>query len=102
MAMSQRATDLLGKSVVSSDTGEKLGTVSDLLLDDRGDRVLGLVVKHGFMKTEDVLPAAAVQTLGRDAVVSRSSSALISGREWRARHAEPERPDRPDPLTDKS
>ena len=100
--MSQRATDLLGKSVVSSDTGEKLGTVSDLLLDDRGDRLLGLVVKHGFMKTEDVLPASAVQTLGRDAVVSRSSSDLISGREWRARYADPGGDGRPDPLAGKS
>jgi uncharacterized protein YrrD len=89
--MSQRATDLIGKSVVSADTGEKLGTVSDLLIDDRGSQLLGLVVKHGFMKTEDVLPAAAVQTLGRDAVVSRSSTDIIPGREWRARHADIDR-----------
>jgi hypothetical protein len=53
--------------------------------------MLGLVVKHGFMKTEDVLPAAAVQTLGRDAVVSRSSADIVPGREWRARHGDMER-----------
>jgi uncharacterized protein YrrD len=87
--MTQRATDLIGKSVVSSDTGEKLGTVSDLLLDDTGDRLVGLVVKHGWMKREDVLPSAAVQTLGRDAVVSRTSADLVPGREWRARHDGP-------------
>jgi uncharacterized protein YrrD len=84
--MSQRASDLIGKPVVASDTGEKLGTVSDLLLDDAGDRLIGLVVKHGgFMKGENVLPASAVQTLGRDAVVSRTGAELVPGREWKMR-----------------
>lgn len=88
--MSQRATDLIGKSVVTADTGEKLGTVADLLIDDAGSQLIGLVVKHGF-RQEDVLPAAAVQTLGRDAVVSRSRSDMIPGREWRSRLADMER-----------
>jgi uncharacterized protein YrrD len=88
--MSQRAKDLIGKSIVTSDTGERLGKVADLLLDEGGDRVVGLVVHHGWLKGEAVLPASAVQTLGRDAVVSRSGGELIPGREWKARENPPE------------
>jgi uncharacterized protein YrrD len=80
--MTQRATDLIGKTVVSADNGEKLGTVADLLLDEDDHQLVGLVVTHGLLKREDVLPAAAVKTFGRDAVVSHSSSDLIPGREW--------------------
>jgi uncharacterized protein YrrD len=83
--MTQRATQLIGKAVVSADNGEKLGTVSDLLLDQQG-QLVGLVVRQGLLKTEQVLPSDAVQTLGRDAVVSRSGADLISAREWRERH----------------
>jgi uncharacterized protein YrrD len=82
--MTKRATDVIGRPVVSADTGRKLGTVSDLLLDDGGTEVVGLVVKHGALRGEDVLPASAVHSLGPDAVVSRSDE-LIDGREWRDR-----------------
>jgi uncharacterized protein YrrD len=88
--MSKRATELIGKPIVSADGGQKLGRVRDLLLDDEGHEVLGLVVRHGMFKKEDVLPASAVQSLGPDAVVSRSNE-LIGPSEWRQRHVASER-----------
>jgi uncharacterized protein YrrD len=83
----QRVSDLMGKTIVSADTGEKLGTVSDILLDDTDTRVVGLVVRSGWMGKEQVLPREAVQTLGRDAVVARSGSGLVGAREWRRNEA---------------
>jgi uncharacterized protein YrrD len=83
--MTQRASQLMGKSVVSADTGEKLGAVSDVLLDDTDQRQVGLVVRRGLMKSESVLPASAVQTFGRDAVVSRTGQDLVSAKEWQQR-----------------
>jgi sporulation protein YlmC with PRC-barrel domain len=80
--MAQRASDLIGKSVVSADTGERLGTVSDILLDETDHRLVGLVVQRGMMKSEHVLPSASVQTYGRDAVVSRNAQDLITAKEW--------------------
>jgi uncharacterized protein YrrD len=81
--MTQRGSQLFGKAVVSADTGERLGTVSDILLDEADHHLVGLIVKRGgLMKSEHVLPAAAVQTYGRDAVVSRSAQELISARDW--------------------
>ena len=80
----KRATDVIGKTVVSATTGEKLGTVGDVLFDENTREFLGLVVRHGVLRTEDVLPADAVQSLGADAVVSRSDH-LTSAKEWRGR-----------------
>ena len=88
--MTRRATELIGKPVVSADTGQKLGTVSDLLLDEGGNRLVGLVLRHGLMKSENVLPAESVQTLGADAIVSKSGQ-LIAAKEWRDRQREYER-----------
>jgi uncharacterized protein YrrD len=82
--MTKRATELIGKPVVAADTGEKLGTVGDLLLDGGNGNLVGLVLRHGMMKSEDVMPATAIQTLGADAIVSRSSE-LIPAKEWRHR-----------------
>ena len=82
--MVKRTSDLIGRPVVASDTGKKLGTIADFLLDDSEKRVVGLVVRHGWMNDEEVLPAASVQALGTDAVVSRSSE-LIGAKQWRDR-----------------
>jgi uncharacterized protein YrrD len=83
--MAQRVTELIGKVVVSANSGEKLGTVSDVLLDDADHHLVGLVIRRGLMKSEHVLPSAAVQTFGRDTVVSRTAADLISAKEWRSR-----------------
>ena len=84
--MSKRATDVIGRPVVSAESGKKLGTVGDLLLDDSGHHLLGLVVRHGGFRGEDVLPVDSVQSLGADAIVSRSDT-LVRAREWRDRES---------------
>jgi len=85
--MAQRVSDLFGKVVVSANNGEKLGTVSDVLLDETDHHLVGLVVRRGMMKSEHVLPSTAVQTFGRDTVVSRTAHDLVSAKEWKARPA---------------
>jgi len=96
--MVKRTSDLIGRPVVASDTGKKLGTIADFLVDDDEKRIVGLVVRHGWMNDEEVLPAASVQALGSDAVVSRSSE-LVGAKQWRDRmgSARLERDDRDDP-----
>jgi uncharacterized protein YrrD len=87
---STRATRIIGKPVVSAVTGARLGTVADLLLDDTGTSVVGFVLRDGWLDGEKVLLASALQALGRDAVVSRSSE-LIGAKEWHQRQATPDR-----------
>jgi uncharacterized protein YrrD len=79
--MTRRATDVIGKPVVAADSGKKLGTVEDLLLDDDTNEIRGLLVSHGMMRGKNVLPAGEVQSMGPDAIVSRSS-ALLDPKEW--------------------
>jgi uncharacterized protein YrrD len=84
--MAQRVSELFGKVVVSASNGERLGTVSDVLLDEVDHHLVGLVVKRGgLMKSEHVLPSAAVQTFGRDTVVSRTAEELVTAKEWHTR-----------------
>jgi uncharacterized protein YrrD len=84
--MYRRATDVIGRPVVSAASGKRLGVVGDLLLDERGHALLGLAVKHGALRGEDVLPIESVQSLGTDAVVSRTDD-LVAARDWRHRHS---------------
>jgi hypothetical protein len=47
-----------------------------------------VLVSHGFLKRKHVLPLRAVQSLGRDAVVSRSSE-LVDPKNWDRERSEP-------------
>lgn len=81
-----KVTELIGKSIVSGNSGERLGKVADVLLDADSHRVVGLVVAGGVLSAEQVLPYGEVQTLGTDAVIARSATGLITARDW---HAQP-------------
>lgn len=61
-------------TTIMSDTGERLGTVGDLFIDDAG-QVVGFEVKQGFLGISGAkfLPAAQVQAVGKDAVIAHAS-----------------------------
>jgi uncharacterized protein YrrD len=84
----QRVSDVLGKPVVSAATGEKVGKVADVLLDPAVTRIVGLVVSGGLFSGEHVLAYEDVQTVGRDAVIARSTDGSISAKEWRKQAVE--------------
>lgn len=57
---------------IMSDSGERIGSVGDLFIDDKGD-VVGYEVKQGFMSDlggRKFLFADDVQTVGRDAIIA--------------------------------
>lgn len=80
-----RVSDMIGKPVVSTRSGDKLGTISDALLDASRVELVGLIVRHGLIPKEHVLPLGDVQTVGRDAVLAATEEHLLSSREWRER-----------------
>jgi uncharacterized protein YrrD len=76
---------LIGKPIVSAETGHKLGEVADLLLDDEQGRLVGVVIGGGMFGTERVLPYGDVQTIGPDVIVARSESGVLDAKQWRER-----------------
>ncbi len=81
-----KVTELIGKSIVSANSGEKLGRVADVLLHPDSHHIVGLVVAGGVLSSEQVLPYAEIQTLGTDAIIARSATGLITAKDW---HAQP-------------
>jgi uncharacterized protein YrrD len=83
----QRSSELQGRPVVAASAGEKVGTVSDVLIDERSGRIAALVVGGGLFRSERVLPYEEIQVLGRDAVVVKSQASVVDARTWRERAA---------------
>lgn len=77
------ASSIVGKPVVTAAEGNRIGEVSDLLIDPAEGMVVGLVVADGWRKDERVLPFRDVRTLGGDAVIVASSSAILDRASWR-------------------
>ncbi len=74
------ARTLVGRAVVSVADGEKVGTISDLLLDLAQRMVLGLLIggDGGIFNREkpSAIPLDQVHTFGRDAVTIRDKSGI--------------------------
>jgi len=79
--------ELIGKPVVAVDTGDRIGTVSDALLEDEAGRgslsIVGLVIGGGLLAQEHVMPFRDVQTIGGDTILARSHAGMVGAREWR-------------------
>ena len=81
--LGRRVSEYLGKPIVSADTGEKIGTVADVLVDAHAGRIVGVIVSGGLLTSEHVLPYADVQVMGGHAVSAKSGRHIIGAREWR-------------------
>lgn len=74
-----RAGDLLGRVVVSIDSGEDVAEVRDVVYDGEAHRLLGFTLnKRGFFagRLKTVLDAAMVTAIGPDAVMVRDDTAV--------------------------
>jgi uncharacterized protein YrrD len=84
-----RVSEIIGKPIVSTETGDQLGSVSDALV--AGERVVGLVVGVGLFAKEHVLPFGNVQTLGGDTVLARTEPDMPEPAQWRHSGVKPTR-----------
>jgi uncharacterized protein YrrD len=75
--------ETIGKPIISIESGDKIGTVADALLEDGTVRLVALVLGGGVLGKEHVLPFSDVHTLGGDTVLVRTDSGVLGGREWR-------------------
>jgi sporulation protein YlmC with PRC-barrel domain len=66
----KQAHKITGKTVIST-TGEQIGTVGDMIFNDRGD-VVGYTIRQGgglLGGANGMLPAQQVQAVGKDAII---------------------------------
>jgi uncharacterized protein YrrD len=77
-----RVSEIIGKPIVSAETGDRLGSVSDVLVEQGTVKVVALVVRDGLLSKDRVLPFHDVQTLGGDSVLARTDSGVRGPREW--------------------
>jgi uncharacterized protein YrrD len=73
-----KASDLLGRPVVSREGGRQLGRVKDLVVDDSGTKVLGIIVAEGLLRGAKVAQWQAVQAVGPDSVVLDSARSVVA------------------------
>ena len=69
-----RVSEIIGKPIVSAETGDRLGNVSDALLADGGVNVVAIVLGGGLLGKERVLPFHVIQTLGGDNVLREEAA----------------------------
>jgi uncharacterized protein YrrD len=79
-----RVSEVLGKPIVSTDTGAKGGRVEDLLLDDTRHQIVGVLISDGMLSKQRVLPFDEVQTAGVDALVVKTLTTIRDASEWLA------------------
>ena len=74
----RKGKSVIGKAILSLHEGVRLDTVTDLVVEPGGSRVVALVVSEGgFMSSSKVVPIDRVTSFGKDAVVVESASSII-------------------------
>lgn len=78
----RKGTDMIGKSVIAFDTGEKFETVLDLIFDQHNNRLLGFLVDEaGWFSSSKVIALQSIQAIGPDAIIVPSKSVEVSASE---------------------
>jgi uncharacterized protein YrrD len=75
----RKGKSVIGKDVLSLEDGTRLETVSDLIMDPGGQRLVALVVDEGgLMSPSRVVPIGEVTGFGKDAVVVRGQGSVVA------------------------
>lgn len=75
----RKGTDVLNKPIVAFETGEVFGRVKDLLFDQHKNVLIAFLLEEGsWFNTPQVLPLAAVQAIGADAIITGKTDTVIS------------------------
>jgi uncharacterized protein YrrD len=74
----RKGSDVIGKVVVTYDTGKKIERILDLIFDQERNQLLGFLVKEkGLFRDAKVIPLKEVQAIGLDAIVVHSKDSVV-------------------------
>jgi uncharacterized protein YrrD len=75
----RKGTELINKPIVAFDTGEISGRIKDLVFDQNRNVLMAFLVQEKkFLSSAKVLPIAAVQSIGADAVITATRDNIVS------------------------
>lgn len=78
----RKGTDLIGKAVVTYDTGERIAVILDVIFDQDSNMLLGFLVDEaGWFSSSKVIPFVSIRSIGIDAIIVSSKDATVSARE---------------------
>jgi uncharacterized protein YrrD len=73
-----RGSDVIGKPVITYDTGKEIEKVKDILFDHISNQIIALTVaKGGWRRNARVLSWGGVHAIGKDAVMATSADAIM-------------------------
>lgn len=73
----RKGRDIIGKTIVAYDTGEKVDKIEDLIFDQDRNLLLGFLIDEGgWFSNAKVLPLSLVKAIGLDAVIVPSEDAI--------------------------
>jgi uncharacterized protein YrrD len=82
MQVMLKGKDIIGKSIVSYETGQKFDRVKDLIFDQDSGRLLGFLINEpSFFSSARVLMLKDVQVIGPDAIIVPSRHTVIEASE---------------------
>jgi uncharacterized protein YrrD len=77
-----KASELIHRPLVTRDAGEQVGKVQDLVVDQKGSQVLGVLVDEaGWFSSARVVRWAAVLSVGEDVLVIDSKTSVVKASE---------------------
>ncbi len=74
-----KAGDVIGRSITVRDGGQEIGKVKDLVVDQTGREVIGIILAEGLFTGSRVAPWKAVQAFGPDSVVIDAATSVVKG-----------------------
>jgi uncharacterized protein YrrD len=77
-----KGSELINRLVISRDGGEEVGKVGDLVVDQKGSQVMGLLIdEKGLFRGAHVVRWPAVLSVGEDVVVIDSKASVVKASE---------------------
>jgi uncharacterized protein YrrD len=76
-----KASEVVGRTVVAREGGQELGRIKDLVVDQAGKQVLGLIVSEGLFKGVRVARWSSLQAIGPDSAILGSRDNVVRSSE---------------------
>ncbi|MCC5630733.1 PRC-barrel domain-containing protein [Nostoc sphaeroides CHAB 2801] len=74
----RKGSDVIDKVVVTSDKGQKIQRILDLIFDHKRNQLLGFLVEEkGMFRDAKVIPLQEVQAIGSDAIIVKSKESIV-------------------------